>query len=252
MMVKQAAPWVIKISGHELDCPAVVEQLAGVVKTLGRPVVIVHGGGKEISALQTQLGITPQYIDGQRVTDALSLAIVEMVLCGVINKRLVRTFVSAGVDAQGLSGVDRGFIRAQKLQHPAGDFGFTGQVTAVRVEVLTDLLALGSTPVIAPVCLGNGHNYNVNADLVAGAVAVALDADRLIFLSNVPGVLHEGTVIDRLTPGAVETLIAEGVISGGMIPKVQAAVTALRAGVRQAAITHLAGLAASGGTVFSQ
>lgn len=252
MTVTNAAPWVIKISGHELDDPAVVEQLASVVKTLDRPAVIVHGGGKEISALQTQLGITPQYIDGQRVTDAPSLAVVEMVLCGVINKRLVRTFVRAGVDAQGMCGVDRGFIRAEKLQHPAGDFGFTGQVTAVRADVLFDLLDQAITPVIAPVCLGDGHNYNVNADLVAGAVAAAIDADRLIFLSNVPGVLHNGAVIDRLTPGAVENLIADGVISGGMIPKVQTAVTALHAGVRQAVITHLAGLAAGGGTVFSQ
>src|SRR5690606_36787389 len=127
-------PVVIKVSGHELDDPAFLEGLAGAVASLNEPVVVVHGGGKEISTLQRRMGIEPRYVDGVRVTDAESLALVEMVLCGIINKRLVRTFLAAGVDALGLSGIDRGLVRAEKMRSNGQDMGFTGEVTAVRAE----------------------------------------------------------------------------------------------------------------------
>ena len=245
------APIVIKISGHELDDADFVKEFAQTIRKLNAPTIVVHGGGKEISALQTQMGIEPRYVDGVRITDEASLSLVEMVLCGTVNKRLVRTFLDAGIDALGMSGVDRGLVRAQKMSNPSQDMGYTGVVTSVRADALTDLLARNITPVIAPICLGDGHNYNVNADHVAGAIAGALDAERLVFLSNVEGVLHEDKVLPKLTPQQVKKMIADGTIFGGMIPKVKTALGALNDGVKQAVITNLKGLQTHGGTVFS-
>ncbi len=246
------APIVIKISGHELDSPDFLAELAATLKDIDDPIAIVHGGGKEITALQTRLGIEPRYVDGLRITDAESLALVEMVLCGTVNKRIVRTLVNAGIDAVGLSGVDGGLVSAQKLFHESVDMGYTGEVTAVRVDLLIDYLDQGIIPVIAPICLGEDNNFNVNADHVAGAVAAALEADRLVFVSNVEGVLRDGAVIPQLTPQQVGDLIADGTIFGGMIPKVKTALEALAEGVQQAVITNLAGLARGGGTVFTE
>lgn len=243
---------VIKISGHELDSPDYLAEFAQIIRDLNAPAVIVHGGGKEISQLQQQLAIETKFVDGVRVTDAASLSVVEMVLCGTVNKRLVRTLVNAGVNALGLSGVDGGMISAAKLTYGAVDMGFTGEVTAVRVDLLLNLLELGIIPVIAPICLGVENNFNVNADHVAGAVAGALDAERLVFLSNVPGVLMDGRLIERLTPAQTEALIADGTIFGGMIPKVRTALDALDDEVQQAVITDLNGLWNGGGTVFTK
>lgn len=245
-------PVVIKVSGHELDDPAYLAQFASVIKAQPAPVVIVHGGGAEISSLQKTLGIEPRYLDGVRITDAESLRLVEMVLCGVVNKRLVRCLLGAGVDTLGLSGVDRGLVRAVKMPDPTQDMGFTGTITAVRPEVLNSLLEQGITPVVAPVCLGDGTNYNVNADHVAGALAAALEASRAVFLTNVEGVLLDGRVIAALTPEQTHRLIADGTIFGGMIPKVQTALHALQTGVSQAVITDLKGLQSGGGTVFQR
>ena len=169
-----------------------------------------------------------------------------------VNKRLVRYLVDGSIDALGLSGVDRGLIRALKMEHPEQDMGFTGEVSAVRGEVLLGLLAQGVTPVIAPICLGPDSNYNVNADHVAGAVAGAVSAERIVFITNVEGVLVGGQRVPALTAGQAETLIADGTISGGMIPKVRTALQALQSGVPQAAITNLIGLKTHGGTVFSR
>lgn len=244
------APTVIKIGGNEIDDPAFLSALAEVVRGYPEPLIIVHGGGKEITTLQTALGITPRYVDGLRITDAESLAVVEMVLCGVVNKRLVRLLTTVGVDAVGMSGVDRGLVRAKKMQHPIEDMQFTGEIVAVRGEVLHDLLTLGVTPVIAPVCIGEWNNYNVNADHVAGAIATAIDAARVVFLTNVPGVLHNGGVIPTLSITQAEALIADGTIFGGMIPKVRTALGALDDGVSQAVITNLDGLRTNSGTSF--
>jgi acetylglutamate kinase len=243
---------VIKISGHELDSAEYLAGFAQVIREMDAPTVIVHGGGKEISQLQERLNIQPKFVDGVRVTDADSLALVEMALCGTINKRLVRTLVNIGVNALGVSGVDGGMISAAKLMHESVDFGFTGEVTAVRVDVLLNLLDLGIVPVIAPICLGENNNFNVNADHVAGALAAALEAERLVFLSNVPGVLKDGQLIETLTPEQTEALIADGTIFGGMIPKVRTALHALEDDVQQAVITDVNGLRAGGGTVFSK
>jgi acetylglutamate kinase len=248
-----AKPIVIKISGHELDDEVYVAEFAGIVAELVKetPIVVVHGGGKTISAMQQKMGIEPRYVDGIRITDAVSLLLVEMVLGGAVNKMITRALINAGVDAAGMSGVDRGLIRAEKMLYASEDMGFTGVVTAVRVEVLEDLLDQDVTPVIAPICLGKDSAYNVNADQVAGAIAGALDAEKLYFLSNVSGVLVSGSLVESLTPPEVEMLIGNGTIFGGMIPKVRSALDALESDVKQAVITDLNGLKTRGGTVFS-
>jgi acetylglutamate kinase len=244
---------VIKISGSELDDPAYLARFAAAVRDHAHAVCIVHGGGKEISDMQRRMGIEPRYVDGVRVTDAESLALVEMVLCGTINTRLVRVLVNAGVEALGVSGADRGIVRAANMHlpdKPDFDMGFTGEVTGVRGDVLRAWLESGITPVIAPICLGESSSLNVNADHVAGAVAGAVGAERLVFLSNVPGVLAGGAVVRELNRDRTEALISDGTISGGMIPKVRTAVRALANGARAAVITDLHGLLSGGGTVF--
>ncbi len=245
-------PIVLKISGHQIDDPEFLSELASTIASIASPVIIVHGGGKEISEMQKKLGIEPHYVDGVRVTDETSLAIVTMVLCGSVNKRLVRYLLSAGVDAQGISGIDRGIVRAEKMPHPEIDMGYTGEVSTVNGEILLEMLLQGITPVLAPLSLGSDSHYNVNGDHVAGAVAGAVNAERIIFLSNVEGVLINDAVKPELTPDETQTLIDNDTIFGGMIPKVQTALHALQSGVQSAVITNLTGLQSHGGTVFTQ
>ena len=241
---------VVKISGHCLDDPQMIGRFARAVATADEQLVIVHGGGAEITQLQRRLAIEPRYVDGLRVTDADSLALVEMVLCGSVNKRLVRHLLAAGVDAQGLSGVDRGLIRARKMRHDSLDMGYTGEVVSVRGEVITDLLERGITPVVAPVSVGERSNYNLNADPVASAIGAAISANRVVFISNVAGVLVNDGLARRLTRGQALGLIERGVIHGGMIPKVESALAVLSAGVPQAVITDLDGWTKRGGTTI--
>ena len=243
---------LVKISGHYLDHDALLKQFAGAVAEREEQLVIVHGGGIEITRLQERLGIEPRYEDGLRVTDAQSLSLVEMVLCGSVNKRLVRHLLNAGVDAQGLSGVDRGLVRARQMQHQSVDMQFTGTVTSVRGEVLFQLLELGVTPVIAPVSAGTDSNFNLNADPVSGALAAAIGADSVVFISNVSGVLMDAELVDRLSEVEAQELIADGTIYGGMIPKVKSALDVLSSGVPKAVITDLNGWACDVGTTFVQ
>lgn len=243
---------VVKISGHCLDDEALLRQFAGSVARADGQLVIVHGGGNEITRLQSQLGITPCYVDGLRVTDADSLALVEMALCGLVNKRLTRHLLAAGVDALGMSGVDRGLLRARKMRHDSIDMGFTGEVVCVRAEVLHDQFKLGVTPVIAPVSVGECSNLNLNADPVTGAIAAALQADTVVFISNVAGVKANGEILASLTPRQAEELIADGVVSGGMIPKTRTALDVLSSGVARAVITDLDGWTNGGGTSFAR
>jgi acetylglutamate kinase len=236
------ATLVLKIGGNELDDPLFVAELARAVAAL-RPVpVLVHGGGKEIGQLQQALGGEPRFVAGLRVTDDTALRAAAMVLCGSVSTRLVAALVAAGADAQGLSGVDRGLIRAEKQQHPEGDLGLVGRPVAVRAEVLQTLLYQGVLPVVAPLSLGSNGIYNVNADEAAGAIAAALGASEAVFVTNVPGVLVNGERAARLTTTDIHDLIAANIITGGMIPKVRAALSALAAGVQAARITNLAGL----------
>ena len=243
--------FVLKIGGQELDDKDFVRRLGQAVAALDEPPILVHGGGKEVRQLQERLGVEPQYIDGLRVTDELSLDIVQMVLVGRINKRVVSSMSLAGVDAFGMSGVDRGAIKAEKLEHPGGDLGWVGRVVDVRTEVFTRLLEDGVTPVLSPICFGaDGSMFNVNADHVALAVAVAVQAEALVFVSNVPGVLKDGAAVPHLTAAEVEQLIAEKIIVDGMVPKTRSALAAVDGGVQAVRITNLDGLKAGTGTTI--
>lgn len=240
-------PVLIKVGGHQINDAEFLTELAATIRELAAPVIVVHGGGVEITQMQQVMGVQPRYVNGLRFTDETSLSTVEMVLCGVVNKRVVRVLLNAGVDALGMSGVDRGLIRARPI---AEDMGYTGEIVSVRGEIIRELLAQGVTPVISPVCLGEDSNFNVNADHVAGAVAAAVGASQIVFLTNVEGVLIGEERAERLAEAHANDLINNGTIFGGMIPKVKTALEVLNAGVPQAAITNLTGLRSHGGTVF--
>ena len=241
---------VLKVGGNEIDDANFLIGFARAVAAMQNTPVIVHGGGKEIADLQVKLGLTPRFVEGLRVTDETSLAIAEMVLSGRVNKRIVATLVRAGVDAIGLSGVDRGVVRVEKMQHPAGDLGRVGKVVSVRSEVLQDFVTRKIVPVVSPISLGADGAYNVNADSVACAIAGALNADAVVFVTNVAGVIQDGTVIPSLTAREAETLLKSQVIRGGMILKVRAALDAVAGGARAARITNLEGLMNGSGTEF--
>jgi acetylglutamate kinase len=214
--------------------------------------LIVHGGGKEIASWQERLGLEPHFVEGLRVTDAQSLQVAEMVLSGLVNKRLVARLVAGGVPAVGLSGVDGGLIRVERMSHPAGDLGFVGRVVEVNPTSLEALLGQGLLPVISPISLGlDGQTYNVNADHAARAIARAVGTESLVFVSDVPGVLVEGSPLPHLGTDQVEPLIRDGVIGGGMVPKVRSALAALAGGVLTVRITNLEGLRSGGGTVIN-
>jgi acetylglutamate kinase len=244
-----AQPLVIKVGGNDLDRPGFVEALAGAIAQVQtrKPCVLVHGGGRAINEIGQLFGLQPSYVNGQRVTDAAALDVAEMVLSGKVNKELVRALLAAGVDALGLSGVDRRLLRVEPW---SPDLGRVGRIVAVRADVLRGLCAEGIVPVISPISLGADGAYNVNADHAAGAIAAALEAAGAVFVTNVPGVQVNGAVTPCLTLAEANRLIEQGVITGGMIPKVQAALAAVEAGVSRAVITDLPGLAAGTGTQF--
>jgi acetylglutamate kinase len=246
---------VLKVGGSELDRPGFVEDLVEVLRNLcaENQVVLVHGGGKAIARLQEQLRLEPKFVEGLRVTDDASLDVAEMVLSGLVNKRLVARLVSAGIPACGLSGVDDGMLRVAKMKHTDQDLGWVGEIQDTNKTLLESLLEAKIIPIISPISLGHdGHTYNVNADHAAAALSCALPADELIFVTNVRGVLTEnpGECIPALTSEQVDALIASETISGGMVPKVRSALSALKRGVSSVRISDLGGLAAGGGTCF--
>ena len=243
---------VLKIGGNELDDPGFLDGLANYVAGTSMPHVIVHGGGRAIVALQQKVGLHSTKVDGLRVTDREMINVVQMALSGQTNKQIVTALLAAGVDAIGLSGVDGGLLRCLKKQHPTADLGYVGEVSQVRTELLYQLTSLGLTVVLSPLSLGfDGYTYNVNADDAASAVATALQAERLTFVSNVPGVLANGRILPHLTPDQTETLISDGVITDGMVPKVRAALATIAQGVQQTQIVNLAGLLNNSGTIFT-
>lgn len=236
---------VIKLGGNELNNDDFLAGFSRVVAGLPEWPVIIHGGGRGTSELAERLGLETRFVDGLRVTDDDGIDVAVMGLIGTASTQLVQALVNAGVPALGLSGVDAGVVTAEKLQHPTANLGWVGTPSAVNVTKLNSLLDVGFVPCLAPISLdAAGDIYNVNADHVAQAVAAAVGADALVFLTNVPGVLREGTRIEQLTPADSEALIEDGIIVGGMIPKVRAAGDALAAGVRRVLITNLDGLAA--------
>ncbi|MCL5999810.1 MAG: acetylglutamate kinase [Chloroflexi bacterium] len=244
---------VFKVSGTDLDDPAFSRQfaagIAAVLKTGTRP-LIVHGGGKELTALLKAFQLESRFVDGLRVTDAPTRDAALMTLSGLANKRLVAALLAHGVDALGVSGVDAGLVRVEKVNDA---LQFVGKPVGVRAALLRAWLEHGIVPVIAPMSIGvDGDIYNVNADHVAGAVAAAMDAAMLTFITNVPGVLdQQQSLIPNLSAPAAEALIRDGTVSGGMIPKVRTALEALDSGVRRVRITNLAGVDTAGGTTFT-
>ncbi len=244
---------VIKVGGEVLDR---VDRLA---EALRDETILVHGGGPEVSRVMEELGLEPKFVRGLRVTDEETLRVVTMVLAGSINKRLVAGLRAHGIDAVGLSGVDGGLLLAEKrVERVDGeevDLGYVGDVKAVNVRLLRSLLEDGRVPVVAPLGVDErGTIYNINADTAAGAIAAEAEADRLVLLTDVPGVLEDvddpNSVIDRLTPEEARDLQREGVIKGGMIPKVEAALRAVEGGCREAIVTNLSGLLNGEGTVI--
>lgn len=234
---------VIKVGGQELDNPDFMRSLARHVAAMDARPVIVHGGGRASTDLAARLGLQTHFVNGQRVTDEATLEVVVMGLVGLASTQLVRALVDAGLKAVGLCGVDARIVTVRRMANRT--LGWVGEPVAVDATALRALLAAGFLPCIAPPALDeDGHLYNVNADSVAAAVASALQAQSLDFVTAAPGVLHNGEVIPRLTAARCESLIADGTIRDGMIPKVRAACGALAGGVRRALIIDIAGLKA--------
>lgn len=219
---------VVKVGGNDVDDAAWLARLAAAVAARGGRTVLVHGGGKEITELQRLLGVEPEWRDGLRVTSPEGALAVRMVLSGAVNKRIVAALVGAGADAVGLSGEDGGLLRAGVAR--GGAMGRIGEIRTVRAALLEGWMAAGIVPVVSPVSRGpDGGPLNVNADDAAAAVAAALGADELLFVSNVPGVLAGGAPLPAVEAEAVEALIADGTASGGMAPKLRAAARAATA-----------------------
>lgn len=207
------------------------------LQSLGLKPVIVHGGGPEVNRVAVTHGITPKFIDGLRVTDLESLKLGEMVLSGAVNKEIVGSLLAAGGHAVGLSGKDGRLVEAKKLEHETHDLGYVGEITRVNPDLIHTLIERGYIPVISPIGIGLDHQtYNINADTAASHIAAALSAQKVIFLTDVRGVLMDKKLISQLSTQEVEQLIQQGVISGGMVPKVEGMIHALRHGVSSAHI----------------
>ena len=242
----QGKTLVIKYGGAAMEQADLKEQFAKdvlLLRLVGIRPVIVHGGGPQIGALMKRLGKEPRFVGGMRVTDEETVQIVEMVLVGRINKEIVGLINLHGGRAVGLSGKDASLLRARKRLHrlPDGttaDIGLVGEVEAVNPEPIRLLEENGFIPVIAPVGVGEGgETYNINADLVAGDVAAALFAEKLIHLTDVTGINGEdGRLVSTLTKRDAERLIKAGVIDGGMLPKVESSLRALTGGAQKAHI----------------
>jgi acetylglutamate kinase len=242
----QGKTLVIKYGGAAMEQADLKEQFAKdvlLLRLVGIRPVIVHGGGPQIGALMKRLGKEPRFVGGMRVTDEETMEIVEMVLVGKINKEIVGLINLHGGRAVGLSGKDGSLIRAHKRLHRTADgtmadIGLVGEVDAVNPELIRLLEVDGFIPVIAPVGVGSGgETYNINADLVAGDVAAALGAEKLIHLTDVQGIKGgDGRHISTLTKQEAERLIKAGVIDGGMLPKVESSLRALAGGAQKAHI----------------
>jgi acetylglutamate kinase len=244
--------FVVKFGGEIADDPARLvsfcEELA-LCAQVGIRIVAVHGGGKQATELSKRLGLEPSIVEGRRVTDEPTLDVVKMVFAGKLNTEILGALTRAGVAAVGLSGVDAGLVRARRrppqtvVDGATGeprtvDYGFVGDILDVDPRLLETLLAGGFVPVIASLAADDdGNVYNVNADTVASAVAASLGAEKWIVATNVAGVLDgDGKLLGRLTAGEARTLVRDRVITGGMVPKVDAALAAIEAGV---AAVHL-------------
>lgn len=232
---------IVKIGGQVIESPELLPALLSSFASLPAPRILVHGGGRKASDMSRALGIEPKMIDGRRVTDAATLDIVTMVYAGLINKQLVARLQSLGVDAVGFSGADANIIRAKRRTPGPVDYGFVGDVTSVNTSFLRDCLLQQLSPVISPITHdGAGQLLNTNADSIASALAVALAQHfrvRLLFGFEKPGVLlqpdDEHSVIPRIDRAYYLQLRAEGVITAGMLPKLDNAFSAIEQGVAE-------------------
>ena len=240
---------VVKYGGNAMIDDALTASFAQdivLMKLVGMHPVVVHGGGPQIGALLERLNIQSEFIDGMRVTDNATMEVVEMVLGGTVNKAIVSLLNKAGGKAIGLTGKDGNLIRAKKMLMVRGgnpqsekvDIGQVGEVESVNRSVIDLLVAGDFIPVIAPIGVGvDGESYNINADLVAGKLAEALAAEKLMLLTNVAGLQDKsGKVLTGLSTQQVDALIADGTIYGGMLPKIQCALDAVKGGVKSAHI----------------
>jgi acetylglutamate kinase len=235
---------VIKYGGNAMTDLALQRSFAHdvvLLKLVGMNPLVVHGGGPQIEQLLTRLGKKGEFVQGMRVTDAETMDVVEMVLGGAVNKDIVTLINRAGGKAVGLTGQDGNFIHARKMLLPNKDrpeelidIGQVGEIAGIDPGVIESLEKGGFIPVVAPIGVGpEGESYNINADLVAGKLAEILQAEKLILLTNTPGVLDkEGNLLTGLTPKGIDDLVAEGTLSGGMLPKIASALDAARGGVR--------------------
>ncbi len=215
---------------------AVMEDIV-LMKLVGFKPVVVHGGGKEISAMLNKVGIPSKFHDGLRVTDNDTVEVVEMVLAGKVNKSVVQLIQNHDINAVGITGKDGKTLKVKKKEVEGTDIGFVGEITEVNTKLIDSLLENDFVPVIAPIGTDDkGQTYNINADYAASAIAGALNAEKLIFLTDVEGVLRnvedESSLISKLTIEEVDLFIQQGVISGGMIPKVQCCVEGIHLGVK--------------------
>ena len=230
---------VVKFGGNAMGDEAAMAEFARdivLMRQVGVNPVVVHGGGPMINDMLSKLGIKSEFVRGKRVTDKATVEVVEMVLTGLVNKRIVQAIMDEGGRAVGLSGKDDDLMVCV-ADDP--ELGFVGKPVEMNVQVLRDLFAAGIIPVVAPVATGMNDNetFNVNGDTAAGAIAGALKADRLLLLTDVAGVKNaQGEVLTQITPEEVRQMTEEGVIAGGMIPKTETALQALEAGVRAVVI----------------
>lgn len=230
---------VVKFGGNAMgDDDAMADFARDVVlmRQVGVNPVVVHGGGPMINDMLKKLGIQSTFVRGKRVTDKATVEVVEMILSGLVNKRIVQAINDQGGRAVGISGKDDDLMVCE-ADDP--ELGYVGRPVEMNVQVLRDLYNAGIIPVVAPVATGMADNetFNVNGDTAAGAIAGALKADRLLLLTDVPGVKNAtGEIVTQLTPEEVRAMIADGTISGGMIPKVETALSAVEQGVRAAVI----------------
>jgi len=237
--------FVIKYGGHAMVDAELAEVFARdivLLKQVGINPIVVHGGGPQIGGMLKRLAIESEFIDGLRVTDAATVEVVEMVLAGTINKQIVAAIMKAGGTAVGLSGKDGGLIKARKVTERRGerqiDLGFVGEPSEINPQVLHAMERADIVPVIAPIGFGEkGETFNINADTAAGAIAAAVKAARLLMLTDVAGVLDKsGALLEDLSVHQVHALMADGTISGGMIPKLETCVDAVAEGVEAAVI----------------